>query len=871
MKNLERSDQLFGLVRRQGRRWAPFAALACQVSLLAASGCNSANDSGELATVSQALASDEERVLGFEDPADWAITSGSGVLASNGEASQGSASLAVPGAGYVAIRNVTPLATGSGAVPEVVGYDVFLPEVQNNPFWAGDTQLYVEAPSAGIHNQYLGIRSFEGAPRGRFTRVEFVVPEAIRQALGSGSYADLRFTLAFNVDPAHGTLYVDNLTLGPSAPSEDEFVQTGPEDDVINLGGKGAASVFSGDGADKVTGSNYDDHVEGGPGDDRLAGADGDDALVGQGGDDVLFGGPGGDRLLPGAGRDETYGDGGDDYVLVMSTCQLEAGEILDGGEGYDTLITPVPETELQALGVVVRNFERVLLTEEEAFECNPTTCECDDSFPRTERDPCDFSDMAGEPGVDAAALAQACKGFSEDASELVEILLQNPTEEAADDWFRANADLRTLQDGLFGVVTHAGEASFVPDTGPGTPLPGVDMRLNACDRPDRLLQLDVGYGGRENCSVAEQMQLYEAADHAAFLVWRMEQQVGEVLSALNAGHAAAAEEMWTRGAARYSLAWWFGDFDRDRVEAVAQTARILRDRLHGGGGDAYGRLRLQCWHSLRGWRIAALALFNPAALLFHYGTNPCGANHVLGWHTHAHAFYAQPGTGTAAGVVARYPYASLEFCPVFFDQFDHSDEELLIFQAGVILHESLHWHSNDLGLLRDRHQDSNDLCSGGCYGETVAHNLAVQLPDVAVRNIDNYESWANRVGTQYLLGYCDAARNPLCIQSDCCGNGTQEPHELCDGEVASSIDCAALSQGVGPVSCGSSCLEYDTSACIDLDDPVDRFCTEAIPPRPCQSDADCVGLGGPSDTVQDHECDPASLTCQCPLPPPIP
>ena len=65
------------------------------------------------------------------------------------------------------------------------------------------------------------------------------------------------------------------------------------------------------------------------------ADADHIDAL---GGNDTVRGGDGDDQLWGGSGRDHVFGDAGNDSLIIRAPEELAAGEIYDGGAGFDTL-----------------------------------------------------------------------------------------------------------------------------------------------------------------------------------------------------------------------------------------------------------------------------------------------------------------------------------------------------------------------------------------------------------------------------------------------------------------------------------------------------------------------------------------------------
>jgi len=92
-------------------------------------------------------------------------------------------------------------------------------------------------------------------------------------------------------------------------------------------------------GGYRVTGAGGNDSVNGSGYADWLNGGDGDDTLNGGGGADELFGGAGIDRLSGGAGNDIVrIGPPGDGTAQGLPGETLGAGEMIDGGEGDDTL-----------------------------------------------------------------------------------------------------------------------------------------------------------------------------------------------------------------------------------------------------------------------------------------------------------------------------------------------------------------------------------------------------------------------------------------------------------------------------------------------------------------------------------------------------
>ena len=85
-----------------------------------------------------------------------------------------------------------------------------------------------------------------------------------------------------------------------------------------------------------VYGGGADDRIEGGPGPQEIRGKQGNDFLVGGKSPDILRGGQGDDNLWSGVGGvpDQVYGGPGDDKLNNFDSGQ--AGQVLDGGHGFD-------------------------------------------------------------------------------------------------------------------------------------------------------------------------------------------------------------------------------------------------------------------------------------------------------------------------------------------------------------------------------------------------------------------------------------------------------------------------------------------------------------------------------------------------------
>jgi len=194
------------------------ASLSNKVTLvmLAALGAACSGEGPEADVTTQALtAPDVDRVLGFEATtvSDWAIVqNGPGTLSVSTTVSQGSHSLAVTSHGYVPVQSVALSSLGS-RVGSVIRYDIMLPAElkQISPGKYGATQLYLNSPSAGLNNVYIGQAELSPLPLGQWNTISFTPTAAVLTKL-RGTYTDLRVTIVVNA-PYNATkpYLLDNL------------------------------------------------------------------------------------------------------------------------------------------------------------------------------------------------------------------------------------------------------------------------------------------------------------------------------------------------------------------------------------------------------------------------------------------------------------------------------------------------------------------------------------------------------------------------------------------------------------------------------------------------------------------------------------
>jgi lysophospholipase L1-like esterase len=207
-------------MKKQNRRSRLVRTHALALCTFLASGCGRSSEyEGSIAKLASALApSANEGVLGFEDPSTWAVTLGSMAAgATDPTATEGAASLAVHPSGFGVLTSQSfPVLS---AITGPVSYDLWVPSEQANSYWFGATQLYLNCPSRGVYNAFVGQAELTQLKTDRFHTIQFAIPDSTLGALDRGC-TDLSFSIALNVPwNERGKYLLDNLQLGTSADS----------------------------------------------------------------------------------------------------------------------------------------------------------------------------------------------------------------------------------------------------------------------------------------------------------------------------------------------------------------------------------------------------------------------------------------------------------------------------------------------------------------------------------------------------------------------------------------------------------------------------------------------------------------------------
>src|SRR5262245_54782718 len=137
------------------------------LTMLGVAGCHPGGDADSDVELSTGALTSGTDVLGFEATAGWKVSSGTVTLSKTAH-TQGAAALAV-----TAPQNYTTLVSNtlaSGLAPlagltdagATLQLDLQLPTSQPNPNYFGAVQLYINVPSRGVFNQFLGQSELTG-------------------------------------------------------------------------------------------------------------------------------------------------------------------------------------------------------------------------------------------------------------------------------------------------------------------------------------------------------------------------------------------------------------------------------------------------------------------------------------------------------------------------------------------------------------------------------------------------------------------------------------------------------------------------------------------------------------------------------------
>ncbi len=154
--------------------------------------------------------------LSNENPArPWTKITGNYTLQPDtGLKTEGNISLKLNGTGYMAAATTVFSANEIRTYSDRLNLDIYMPSPASNPYWLGHVLLFINCPSAGVFNQYIGLVELTGLSLDSWQTLNFMLPSHIID-LFAGSSSDIRISVVVNTSQSSASPYrIDYLRFG---------------------------------------------------------------------------------------------------------------------------------------------------------------------------------------------------------------------------------------------------------------------------------------------------------------------------------------------------------------------------------------------------------------------------------------------------------------------------------------------------------------------------------------------------------------------------------------------------------------------------------------------------------------------------------
>ena len=149
----------------------------------------------------------------MDDPSTWQIPGDQPVVATSTK-TEGTGAFEIAPTGYKVLQSP---AVDQSAIAGLgfVTLDARISAIQANPWWVGAVQVFIEVPSRGLWNQWVGQWELTGRPQDEWQTLHLPLPSYITSQLQGANYSDLKVRIAVNLNPGSGPLILDNLRFDP--------------------------------------------------------------------------------------------------------------------------------------------------------------------------------------------------------------------------------------------------------------------------------------------------------------------------------------------------------------------------------------------------------------------------------------------------------------------------------------------------------------------------------------------------------------------------------------------------------------------------------------------------------------------------------
>jgi hypothetical protein len=151
-------------------------------------------------------------ILGFENTSSWSTTAGALSTVSS-PITQGSAALQITGIGYAALTSAL-LSSQVVHAGSQLAFDVLMPQ-QEGDSWHGQTQVYLNCPSRGVYDAFIGSVNLSSLPLETYSTITMAIPTPVTTSLNGGSFSDLTIKITLDVPTTSGRHLLDNFRFLP--------------------------------------------------------------------------------------------------------------------------------------------------------------------------------------------------------------------------------------------------------------------------------------------------------------------------------------------------------------------------------------------------------------------------------------------------------------------------------------------------------------------------------------------------------------------------------------------------------------------------------------------------------------------------------
>lgn len=149
-------------------------------------------------------------VLSMDDLSLWTIPADQPVAISTSNKVEGQGSFSITPTGYKILESSFIGQTDVGGL-NFLSFGVFVPSLQSNPWWVGAVQVFLDCPSRGLWNQWVGQVELTNLAKDAWQVGRMPIPAHIATALNGATYSDLKVRIAVNLNPGSGNLLLDDI------------------------------------------------------------------------------------------------------------------------------------------------------------------------------------------------------------------------------------------------------------------------------------------------------------------------------------------------------------------------------------------------------------------------------------------------------------------------------------------------------------------------------------------------------------------------------------------------------------------------------------------------------------------------------------